>query len=96
MSYTKRIGFIVGPYLKLASVQEYEKQIRELTKLEEGTFEIKKDLIYERNARTKALVIYAVENKAQEIDQIVNQMCTEEMKYVSFRLTTLQMRISAM
>ena len=30
MSYTKRIGFIVRPYLKLASVVEYENQLNDI------------------------------------------------------------------
>ena len=44
MSYTKRMEFIVGPYLKLASVVEYEKEINKILELQEGNIEVKKSL----------------------------------------------------
>jgi len=96
MKHTKRIGFLVGPYLQLASVQEYEQQIYKMTQLENELIEIKKDLIYERNVKTKALVIYAVEENAAQIEQQLNTSKMQEMKYVSFKTTTSEMRIGAM
>ena len=82
MLYTKRIGFILGPYLKLASVTEYEKEMNKMLELQEGNIEVKKEFIYESNAKTKALVIYALENKAKELDYKLYSAENKHLQYV--------------
>jgi hypothetical protein len=36
MEHVKRIGFIIGPNLKIASPKKYEEKIRNATQLDEG------------------------------------------------------------
>ena len=96
MKYAKRIGFLTGPYVQLASVQEYEQQINKLLNLEQGTIEVKKELIYESGAKTKALVVYAVEDQAKEIDANAYAAEKKQFKYVSFKLTPSSYRFASM
>ena len=55
-----------------------------MTDLEEGLFKILKDSIYEHNPKTKALVIYAIEEKAWEIHQHLNVIEIEEKNIFHF------------
>jgi len=96
MQYTKRIGFLTGPYVQLASVQEYEQQLYDVLNIEKGAIEIKKELIYESGAKTKALVLYAVENRAKELDAQLYSNQQKNFKYVSFKIAPSSYRLGAM
>ena len=61
MEYTKKIGFIIGIYVKLASLKYYIEELSNNIKLEERLIDIKKRFTYERGTRSKVLTIYAVE-----------------------------------
>ena len=87
--------FIAGPYLKLASVVEYEKQIYKILELQEGNIEVKKEFICKSNAKTKALVIYVLEDKAKDLDYKLYSVENKHLKYVLFKLIPLGYRIGS-
>jgi len=94
--HTKRLGYIVGACVKLASPMEYVKQINALTGLEEGMIEIKKNRTYEKGTSSKVLSIYAVEDEAEEVDNIIYNTKFKNMQYVSYRLSDSAQRLAAM
>ena len=46
--FTKRIGFLVSPYVKAASTEYYVDQLEDSTNKSDGSIEIKKQMTYER------------------------------------------------
>ena len=68
LEHTRKLGYIVGPHVKLASSENYTNQIESTIKINEGLIEIKKQTTFERKERSKVLAIYAVDSKASEID----------------------------
>ena len=69
MEYIKKIWFLIGTYVQLASPDYYINEITNDMNLEEGIIDIKKRFIYEKNTRSKVLTVYAIENEAQDVDE---------------------------
>ena len=69
MEYIKKIRFLVGTYVQLASPDYYINEITNDMNLEEGIIDIKKRFTYEKNTRSKVLTVYAIENEAQDVDE---------------------------
>jgi len=65
MEYTKRIGFLTGLYVRIASPVYYLLDIKKKLKIDAGIIEVKKEYIYERGKRSKVLMVYAIESLAQ-------------------------------
>ena len=68
MEYMKRIGIISRAYIKLVSNNKYVDRIRSEIEIPDQTIEVRKQYVYEKNIRSRILVIYAIESKAEEID----------------------------
>ena len=68
MEYTRRIGFLVGPYIQLALANSYIDKINEMLNLDKGMIEIKKKFSYKKDVSSKVLILYAIEDETNEID----------------------------
>jgi len=64
MEYTKRIGFLTGPYVRIASPVYYLLDIKKKLKIDTEIIEVKKEYTYERGKRSKVLMVYAIESLA--------------------------------
>ena len=95
LEYTKKIGFLSGTYVKLASQDRYSKEITMEMKLQENTLDIRKEYTYERGHRSKVLAIYAVQDEAKEVDEILYNLKSPRYSYISYRQTTSDERLTA-
>ena len=68
LEYTKKVRFLAGTYVKLASVDYHIDEIIDKMELDSKSIDIKKRFTYERNSRSKALSICAVHEEADQID----------------------------
>ena len=96
LEYTKKIRFLSGTYVKLASLDYYINKIIEEMNLEDNTIDIKKRFTYERNTRSKVLTVYAIEEEAKEVDEKLCELVSPGYKYVSYRNTSSDERLVAM
>ena len=49
MEYTKRIGFLVGPYMQIAAPTRYVNEINKIVNLDEQLIEMRKKFICKRD-----------------------------------------------
>ena len=77
MEYTNRIGFLTGTYVRIASPKYYIADLTKRLNIREKIIDVKKEYTYEKGQRSKVLVIYATEEKA---DQINEQLSTIKSK----------------
>lgn len=94
--YTKKIGFLSGTYVKLASQEKYSDEIIEAMDLNQNLIDIKKEYTYEKGTRSKVLAIYAVEREAKEIDEVLCDLKSPRYSYMSYKHTTSDERLAAM
>ena len=75
LEYTKRVGFLTGPCLKIAAPKRYIEELNKYLGLEEedGIIDIKKKFTFERGSRSKVLMICVIESKSKEADEL---LCT--------------------
>ena len=64
MEYTKKIGFLVGTYVRLASPKHYISELSNILGTSKRVIDIKKGFTYEKGLRSRVLVVYAVEREA--------------------------------
>ena len=69
--YTKKIEFLSGTYIKLASTDYYIDKLIEDMVLDVNSINIKKRFIYERNSRSKVLTVYEIQEEANEVDEVL-------------------------
>ena len=62
--------------------------------LEEGTINIKKRFMYKKNTRSKVLIVYTIENKAQDADGRLCKIEYLQQKYLSYRNTMSKERLT--
>ena len=67
--HVKRLGYILGPNVRLASPAHYVQDINKTAGLNHGIIEIKKQVTFERDVKSKVMMIYAIEEEAKEIDK---------------------------
>ena len=58
--------------------------------------EMQKQYIYEKNMRSKIIVVYAIEKEAQEIDLHLTKIKMPTFQYFSFKHSSSEERITAM
>ena len=68
MKYTKHIRIISEAYIKLASTKKYNTILTNEIQILNNLLEIRKQYVYEKNMRSKMIVVYAIEKEVQEID----------------------------
>ena len=96
MEYTKKIRFLVGPNIQLASPKGYIEELNDILSLLKGIMEIKKKYIYEKNIRSKDLMIYATISEANNVDKSLENIESERYLYVSFKRISSNNRLVAM
>ena len=96
MEYTKRIGMISGPYVKLASTIKYNETLNNHIDIESKLLETRKQIVYEKNMKSKIIVVYAVEKHVNELDLQLVKMQSTTFQYISFKHSGPEERIAAM
>ena len=94
--HAKRLGYIVGPNVQLASPDVYVKQITDAIGLYPNMIEIKKKVTFEQGTSSKVLMINALQDEANQIDQ---DFCTAEFdsfQHTSYRRSSTSQRLAAM
>ena len=79
----------------MTSTNRYVDEINEILNLDKGSIEIKKKFIYEKDIRSKVLIIYVIENKAKKIDSNIIKLESKRVKYISYKYTSLAERMIA-
>ena len=96
MEHAKRIGTICGAYVKLASNMKYASMISNETNLLKNNIEIRKRNVYKKNAKSKILVVHAIESKADDMNAKLLKMKNPMFKCLSFRNSRAESRIAAL
>ena len=94
--YTKKIGFLSGAYVKLASPEVCIKEITTKMNLSDYVIDIAKEFTYEKKDRSKVLVVYAVESMATQINDTLCKMTSPRYLYCSYKNTDPNERETAM
>jgi len=87
---------LIGVNIQYSSIAWYKQNLEHLCKIELGLIEVKYDIIYEQNYKSKCIVIYAIESKAIIIDKKLAELSFSYIsytKYISFKNTDSQNRI---
>ena len=95
MEHIKRIGFIIGPSLKIATPKNYEEKIYNATQLEEGMIEIKKKITFEQNSKSRVFMVYELEDEAANIDEQMCDATFDGFKHLSYKLDQPMAQIAA-
>ena len=93
--FTKRIGFLVGPYVNAASPEFYIKQLGLKNDQFDRSVEIRKQMTYERGVRSKVLVVHGIEQEADKIDMKIMSNQYEGFKYLSYKRSKAEERMAA-
>ena len=96
LEFTKKVGFIAGTHVKLASVDYHVDEIIDTMELDGKSIDIKKRFTYERNSRSKVLSVCAVNEEADQIDEKLLKLESPRYKYVSHKKMTSEERLAAM
>jgi len=56
--YTKKIGFLSRVNMKISSTMQYLKYLEDIKNIDEGILKVRKEVVYQQNYCSKALVIY--------------------------------------
>jgi len=96
MEYVKKIGYLTGTYVKLASEEYYIKDISKRLKIPSGMIDIKKEYTFEKGKRSKVLSVYVIEKKALEINEECSKLTNNRYQFVSYRKTTSEERLASM
>ena len=67
--FVKRIGFISGPCLSAASTDVYASKITNSIPNAHVSIKLKKHMTFERGVRSKAMVVYALEELADTLNK---------------------------
>ena len=95
MEHTKHIGMVSRAYIKLASTKNYNEILRNEIEIPDHLIEIQKQYVYERNMRSKMMVVYAIEKEANQIDLQLTTINTPICQYLSFKYSSAEERIAA-
>ena len=95
MEYVKKIGYLTGTYVKLASEEYYIKDISKRLKIPSGMIDIKKEYTFEKGKRSKVLSVYVIEKKALEINEECSKLTNNRYQFVSYRKTTSEERLAS-
>jgi len=96
MEYTTKIGFLTGTYVKIAAPKYYISDIKNRLAITNNVIEVKKEYTYDKGKRSKVLVIYAIENVADQIDEQLKNLKSKRYRYLSYKLNTSDERMGAM
>jgi len=63
IEFIKRIGMISGVYIKLVSTKKYNTMLTNEIQILNNLLETRKQYVYEKNMRSKMIVVYAIEKE---------------------------------
>jgi len=96
LEYTKRVGFLTGPCLKIASPKKYIDDLNKYCGIEDGMIDVKKKFTYAKGSRSRVLVVLVIESKAKEINELLCMIKSPRFKYVSYQKSTTDEKLRAM
>ena len=96
LQHVKRLGCTIGPNAKIAAPSIYVEKINSTAGLHRGIIEIKKQVTFEKDAKSKVLMIHATVDDAKETDSKLIDTRFEGFKHMSFKLSTASQRMAAM
>ena len=67
---------ISGPYVKLASTKGYNTILTNKLEILDQQLEMRKQVVYEQNMRSKMIVVYTIEKYINQIDLQLTRMKT--------------------
>ena len=74
----QKIGMLIGPKPKVASLKEYKKELEEYTEIDLKYFELKAKIEKEKDAETKCIVVYPINSKVVEMDLRLRHLALEK------------------
>ena len=63
--------------------------------INKGLIEVRKENTYERNMKSKVLVVYCVETYANNLDESLMELVNPIIKYVSYKHTTSEEHLAS-
>ena len=75
---------LVGPKTEVAYLKEYEKELVEYSNVDLRFFELKKKIKKEGEIEARCIVVYAIEEKAEQLDMPLRQLVTNRMDILSY------------
>ena len=82
--WNRKIGILVGPRTEVAYLKEYEKELSEYSKIDIDYFELKKKMEKEGDVEAKCIVVYAVDDVAEQFDLALRNMVSERMDNLAY------------
>ena len=86
--YITRVKIILEYHLEYVNMRHLETKILEIVQYIEQILELKQEYIYEKNLRSKCVVVYAMLNERGKVDsdlQAIEVGDGSNMTYISFR-----------
>ena len=74
MQYTKRIGIIIGPDQQFANLDWYTTQLVTAIGFIDNRIEIKKNFVYKKGYKLRALLVHITESKYDETNKRLQQL----------------------
>ena len=68
MEHTRWLGILLGVNLQYGLTTWHKHNIEHLVHIEAGTFELRKDKIYERNYHSKYYIVDIIESQVEKTD----------------------------
>ena len=95
MECTKKIGFLVGIYAKIASMPHCAKDLNDYVGSSNKVIDVKKRFTHDRGERSRVLTVYAIEKESKDVDEISCETKSPMHQRVSCRNSTPQERVAA-
>jgi len=86
IGWNRKIGMLAGPKTEVAYLKEYEKELQEYSSIEISYFELKKKVEKEGDIEARCIVVYAIEEKAEELDLKLRNLVTDRMDTLTYYL----------
>ena len=84
IGWNRKIGILAGPKMEVAYLKEYEKELQEYSSIEISYFELKKKVEKEGDIDARCIVVYAIEEKAEELDLKLRNLVTDRMDTLTY------------
>ena len=97
--WDSKLGFVIGPRVEVALMAEYEKEFAKDYGTNREDFEFRKRKEYEKDLNSLCIVIYIVEEKKEEINDIMKRMDNDKeniYEFYSYLTDTVQDRYNVL
>jgi len=75
---------LVGPKTDVASLKEYEEELKEYCHTDLSFFELKKKMEKEGDIEARCIVVYAIKEKAEELDLKLRNLVSDRMDTLTY------------